>query len=127
MSAPGVYEQHDGYFDLPHVDLQRFPPDQIPIYKHWAYIKIFRHNIVKQPDVLNLMYFFSRGLHLGRRSAPITSSMKPGRFTNRRCRRPCTPSWRPSWDKLDEAYTFFRTARGWTWTTTTATPTRGCM
>jgi maltose phosphorylase len=56
----GVYEQHDGYFDLPHVDLQRFPPEQIPIYQHWAYIKIFRHNIVKQPDVLNLMYFYSQ-------------------------------------------------------------------
>jgi maltose phosphorylase len=56
----GIYEQHAGYFDLPHVDLQHFPPDQIPVYKHWAYIKIFRHNMVKQPDVLNLMYFFSQ-------------------------------------------------------------------
>ena len=56
----GVYEQHAGYFDLPHVDLQHFPVEQIPIYKNWAYIKIFRHNIVKQPDVLNLMYFYSQ-------------------------------------------------------------------
>jgi maltose phosphorylase len=54
----GVYEQHAGYFDLPHVDLKTFPPEQIPIYKHWAYVKIFRHDIIKQPDVLNLMYFF---------------------------------------------------------------------
>src|ERR1700690_4580461 len=56
----GVYEQHAGYFDLPHVDLQHFDVEQIPIYTHWAYIKIFRHNMVKQPDVLNLMYFFSQ-------------------------------------------------------------------
>jgi len=56
----GVYEQHEGYFDLPHVDLQSFPPDQIPLYRHWAYIKIFRHNIIKQPDVLNLMYFYGQ-------------------------------------------------------------------
>ena len=23
----GIYEQHAGYFDLPHVDLQHFPPE----------------------------------------------------------------------------------------------------
>jgi maltose phosphorylase len=56
----GIFEQHAGYFDLPHVDLQNLSMDQIPIYKNWAYIKIFRHNMVKQPDVLNLMYFFSQ-------------------------------------------------------------------
>ncbi len=56
----GVFEQHAGYFDLPHVDLEHLPPDQIPIYKNWAYIKIFRYDMVKQPDVLNLMYFYSR-------------------------------------------------------------------
>ena len=56
----GVFEQHAGYFDLPHVDLEHFPPDQIPVYKNWAYIKIFRYDMVKQPDVLNLMYFYSQ-------------------------------------------------------------------
>jgi maltose phosphorylase len=56
----GVLEQHAGYFDLPHVDLAHFPPDQIPIYKNWAYVKIFRYDMVKQPDALNLMYFFSQ-------------------------------------------------------------------
>jgi maltose phosphorylase len=56
----GVLEQHAGYFDLPHVDLEHFPLDQIPIYQHWAYVKIFRYDMVKQPDVLNLMYFFSQ-------------------------------------------------------------------
>ena len=56
----GVLEQHAGYFDLPHVDLEHFPADQIPIYKNWAYVKIFRYDMVKQPDVLNLMYFFSQ-------------------------------------------------------------------
>jgi maltose phosphorylase len=56
----GILEQHAGYFDLPHVDLDHFPADQIPIYKNWAYVKIFRYNMVKQPDTLNLMYFFSQ-------------------------------------------------------------------
>lgn len=54
----GIFEQHDGYFDLPHIDLKTFPNDQIPIAKHWPYIKIFRYNIIKQPDVLNMFYFF---------------------------------------------------------------------
>jgi maltose phosphorylase len=65
----GVYEQHAGYFDLPHVDLLHFPVDQIPIYKNWAYIKIFRHNMVKQPDVLNLMYFYSQDYTLEEKRA----------------------------------------------------------
>jgi maltose phosphorylase len=56
----GIYEQHDGYFDLPHVDVKSIPMTEVPIYKHWAYIKLFRLNMLKQPDFLNLPYFFSR-------------------------------------------------------------------
>lgn len=58
--ATGIYEQHDGYFDLPHIDVKNIPMSQIPIYKNWAYIKIFRFNMIKQPDFLNLPYFFSQ-------------------------------------------------------------------
>ena len=54
-----VFEQHAGYFDLPHVEVADVPVDQIPIYKNWAYIRIFRKNMIKQPDVLNHMFFFS--------------------------------------------------------------------
>lgn len=67
--ATGVLEQHAGYFDLPHVDLEHFPMDQIPIYKNWAYVKIFRVNMIKQPDVLNLMYFYSRDYTLEEKRA----------------------------------------------------------
>ncbi len=56
----GVYEQHDGYFDLPHVDVKSIPMSEVPIYKHWAYIRLFRMNMLKQPDFLNLPYFFSQ-------------------------------------------------------------------
>jgi maltose phosphorylase len=102
----GVYEQHDGYFDLPHVDLQHFPPEQIPIYKHWAYIKIFRHNIVKQPDVLNLMYFYSQDYPLEEKRANYEfyeartiheSSLSPSLHA----------ILAAELGKLDEAYTFF--------------------
>ncbi len=54
-----VFEQHAGYFDLPHVEVADIPMDQIPIYKNWAYTRIFRKNMIKQPDVLNHMFFFS--------------------------------------------------------------------
>jgi maltose phosphorylase len=56
----GIYEQHAGYFDLPHVDVKSIPMSQVPIYKNWAYIKIFRLDMLKQPDFLNLPYFFSQ-------------------------------------------------------------------
>lgn len=60
----GIYEQHDGYFDLPHVDIANLPMSQIPIYKNWAYVKIFRFNMIKQPDFLNLPFFFSQDYSL---------------------------------------------------------------
>jgi len=56
----GIYEQHDGYFDLPHVDVKAIPMSEVPIYKHWAYIRLFRMNMLKQPDFLNLPYFYSQ-------------------------------------------------------------------
>ena len=102
----GVYEQHAGYFDLPHVDLQHFPPDQIPVYKNWAYIKIFRHNMVKQPDVLNLMYFFSQDYSLEEKRANYEyyeartiheSSLSPSLHA----------ILAAELGKMDEAYTFF--------------------
>jgi maltose phosphorylase len=102
----GVYEQHAGYFDLPHVDLQHFPPEQIPIYTHWAYIKIFRHNMVKQPDVLNLMYFYSQDYTLEEKRANYEfyeartiheSSLSPSLHA----------ILAAELGKLDEAYPFF--------------------
>jgi maltose phosphorylase len=103
----GVFEQHDGYFDLPQVDLEHFPPDQIPIYQHWAYIRIFRNNIVKQPDVLNLMYFYSQD---------YTAEEKRANYEFYEARTIHESSLSPSLHailavelgKLDEAYDFFR-------------------
>jgi maltose phosphorylase len=102
----GIYEQHAGYFDLPHVDLQQFPPEQIPVYKNWAYIKIFRHDMVKQPDVLNLMYFYSQDYSLEEKRANYEfyeartiheSSLSPSLHA----------ILAAELGKLEEAYTFF--------------------
>ena len=67
--ATGIYEQHDGYFDLPHVDVQSIPMSQVPIYKNWAYVRIFRFDMLKQPDFLNLPYFFSRDFSMNEKRA----------------------------------------------------------
>jgi hypothetical protein len=55
----GVFEQYDGYFDMPHIDVRSIPPSQFPMYLHWAYVRIFRYDMIKQPDVLLLLFFFS--------------------------------------------------------------------
>ena len=55
----GVYEQHEGFFNLPHVDVNAIPPEQLPLYKHWAYVRIFRYDMTKQPDVLMLHFLFN--------------------------------------------------------------------
>jgi len=54
----GIYEQHDGFFDLPHVDAESIPPDKYPLYKHWAYVRIFRNDLLKQPDVLLMQFLY---------------------------------------------------------------------
>jgi maltose phosphorylase len=56
----GVYEQFDGYFDMPHLDFHSIPDEQFPLIKNWAYIRRLRYDLIKQPDVLLLPFFFSR-------------------------------------------------------------------
>lgn len=55
----GLFEQHDGYFDAPHLDCRKIPATDFPLYHHWAYFRIFRWDMIKQPDVLLLPFFFS--------------------------------------------------------------------
>ena len=102
----GVFEQHAGYFDLPHVDLEHFPPDEIPIYKNWAYIKIFRFDMVKQPDVLNLMYFFSQDYTLAEKRANY--DFYEARTIHESSLSPSLHSiLAVELGKLEDAYTFF--------------------
>lgn len=56
----GLFEQHDGYFDLPYVDVEGIPYTQFPVYKNWEYTRIFRTSMTKQPDVLLFLFFFGR-------------------------------------------------------------------
>ena len=52
----GVFEQHDGYFRMPHIDVLTIPQEEFPLYDHWSYDRIYRTDMLKQPDVLMAMY-----------------------------------------------------------------------
>lgn len=54
-----LYEQHDGFFDLPHIDVDAIPVEDFPLYAHWSYDHIYRNDMIKQPDVLMLMLLFN--------------------------------------------------------------------
>lgn len=54
-----LYEQHEGFFDLPHIDVDQIPVEDFPLYSHWSYDHIYRNDMIKQPDVLMLMLLFN--------------------------------------------------------------------
>lgn len=56
----GLFEQQEGYFNLPYVDVKAIPHTEFPLYKNWEYGRIFRNSMTKQPDVLLFLFFFSR-------------------------------------------------------------------
>ena len=55
----GLIEQHDGYFNLPHTDINAIPVSQFPLYDHWSYDRIYRTDMIKQPDVLMMLYLYN--------------------------------------------------------------------
>lgn len=59
QTESGLFEQHDGYFDLPHTDIHAIPVSQFPLYDHWSYDRIYRTDMIKQPDVLMMLYLYS--------------------------------------------------------------------
>ena len=54
-----LYEQHEGFFNLPHVEVDDIPTEEFPLYSHWTYDRIYRNDMIKQPDVLMLMLLFN--------------------------------------------------------------------
>lgn len=56
----GVFEQHDGFFNLPHIDLKSIKKSELPLYDFWAYDRIYRTDMVKQPDVLMFLFMYAQ-------------------------------------------------------------------
>lgn len=55
-----LFEQHDGYYKLPHIDISSIPNSDFPLYSHWSYDRIYRNDLIKQPDVLMFMLLYNQ-------------------------------------------------------------------
>ncbi len=65
----GVYEQHEGYFLLPHIDIHSIPVEDFPLYHSWTLPRIYRYDMIKQPDVLLSLFFFSHDYSMEEKKA----------------------------------------------------------
>ena len=52
----GIYEQNEGFFDMPQIDVKSISKNLFPVEDHWAYDRIFRYDMINQPDVLLLLF-----------------------------------------------------------------------
>ena len=59
QTESGLFEQHDGFFDLPHTEIDAVPRSEFPLYEHWSYDRIYRTDMIKQPDVLMMLYLYN--------------------------------------------------------------------
>ncbi len=55
-----LFEQHEGYFSLPHIEISQIPVTDFPLYNNWSYDRIYRTDMIKQPDVLMFLFLHSR-------------------------------------------------------------------
>jgi maltose phosphorylase len=60
----GIYEQHEGYFNLPHIEVDSIPVEEFPLYHSWSYDRIYRSDMIKQPDVLMFMFLYNQEFSL---------------------------------------------------------------
>lgn len=65
----GLYEQHEGFFNLPHIDIHAIPVEDFPLYHHWSYDRIYRNDMIKQPDVLMFMFLYNQSFTLAEKQA----------------------------------------------------------
>ncbi|MBQ8080399.1 MAG: hypothetical protein IJ240_00720 [Clostridia bacterium] len=59
LRPDGLIEQHDDFLNLPHTDIDAIPVSEFPLYEHWSYDRIYRTDMIKQPDVLMMLYLYN--------------------------------------------------------------------
>ncbi|MCL2217737.1 MAG: family 65 glycosyl hydrolase [Defluviitaleaceae bacterium] len=64
VTADGLIEQHDGYFDLPYIEVKDIPVTDFPLYHNWSYDRIYRTSMIKQPDVLMFLFLYNSSFSL---------------------------------------------------------------
>ncbi|MDR0707181.1 MAG: family 65 glycosyl hydrolase [Treponema sp.] len=55
-----LFEQHEGYFGLPHIEVKNIPAADFPLYYNWSYDRIYRTDMIKQPDVLMFLFLYNQ-------------------------------------------------------------------
>lgn len=55
-----IFEQHLGFHDLPHIPVDSIPVTDFPLYSSWSYDRIYRNDLIKQPDVLMFMFLYNQ-------------------------------------------------------------------
>jgi len=104
-----LFEQHVGYFDLPHVNINEIPEKDFPLYHSWSYDRIYRNDMIKQPDVLMFMLLYN---------GSFTTEQKRANYTFYEPRTIHESSLSPSvhsilaieLERYAEAYSFFKFA-----------------
>ena len=55
-----LYEQHEGYYALPRIEISKIPVTDFPLYHNWSYDRIYRTSMIKQPDVLMFLFLYNQ-------------------------------------------------------------------
>ena len=55
-----LFEQHEGYYSLPYIDITKIPVADFPLYHNWSYDRIYRTSMIKQPDVLMFLFLYNQ-------------------------------------------------------------------
>ncbi len=64
-----LYEQHETYYSLPHIEISKIPVTDFPLYHNWSYDRIYRTDMIKQPDVLMFMFLYDQEFSLEAKKA----------------------------------------------------------
>ena len=63
-AATGIYPQDDTFFDLEPWDFKNTPADRYPLLLYYHPLNIYRHQVIKQADVLLAMFLLSHEFSL---------------------------------------------------------------
>jgi len=55
-----LFEQHEGYYTLPRIEISKIPITDFPLYHNWSYDRIYRTSMIKQPDVLMFLFLHNQ-------------------------------------------------------------------
>ena len=107
----GVLLQDEHFLNRKPWDFEGTPVEKYPLLLHYHPLNIYRHQVIKQTDVVLATFLAGDQLH-ARREAPRLRVLRPADDRpTRRCRRACRASWRPRSATSQAAYDYFLISR----------------